>query len=88
MVQRAEGLGISFGGIPMKNYDLIIVGAGPAGIFTALEIVKQKPDLKILIIEKGRDIHQRKCVSAEYNINCRHCKPCSIVCGWGGSGCL
>src|SRR5690554_5074830 len=70
----------------MKKYDLIIVGAGPAGIFTALEIMQQKSDFKILIIEKGNDIDQRKCVSAENNINCQHCNPCSIVCGWGGAG--
>ena len=45
----------------MKNYDVIIVGAGPAGIFTALEMVKRGTDKKILIIEKGRAIENRSC---------------------------
>ncbi|MEW6623464.1 MAG: NAD(P)/FAD-dependent oxidoreductase [Bacillota bacterium] len=70
----------------MKAYDLIIVGGGPAGIFTALEVIEKKPDLKVLILEKGNDIFKRKCVSVENNINCTHCSPCSIVCGWGGAG--
>ena len=43
----------------MKNYDVIIVGAGPAGIFAALEIVSSKKKAKILLIEKGRDIEDR-----------------------------
>ncbi|MGN0507875.1 MAG: lycopene cyclase family protein [Ruminococcus sp.] len=43
------------------KYDLIIVGAGPAGIFTALERIKNKPDSKIVIIEKGQSIEKRHC---------------------------
>jgi hypothetical protein len=68
-----------------KNYDLIIVGAGPAGIFTALELVKRS-NLEILILEKGRDIYKRDCPMKSRNIDCVKCHNCSIVCGWGGAG--
>ena len=44
----------------MKKYDVIITGAGPAGIFAALELLKAGKRLKILILEKGRDIDQRR----------------------------
>lgn len=69
-----------------QQYDVIIVGAGPAGIFSALELVSAKSGLKILIIEKGRDIDRRDCPSKEKGINCINCSPCSILCGWGGAG--
>jgi len=69
-----------------KQYDVIIVGAGPAGIFAALELVKLKKGLKVLIIEKGRDIEQRVCAAREKNTHCNNCSPCSTICGWGGAG--
>ncbi|ADL08958.1 NAD(P)/FAD-dependent oxidoreductase [Thermosediminibacter oceani] len=69
-----------------KHYDVIIIGAGPAGIFTALELVDKDRDLEILILEKGRDIDARLCPSKEKKIQCRNCDPCSIVNGWGGAG--
>lgn len=68
------------------KYDVIIIGAGPAGIFTAMELSEKLPQLKILIVEKGRDINQRLCPSKEQNITCIHCSPCSVICGWGGAG--
>ncbi|MDF9407043.1 NAD(P)/FAD-dependent oxidoreductase [Pelotomaculum isophthalicicum JI] len=70
----------------VKQYDIIIVGAGPAGIFAALELVKAKAGLKILIVEKGREIEKRVCVARERNAACFKCQPCSTVCGWGGAG--
>lgn len=69
-----------------KEYDVIIVGAGPAGIFAALELVKAKTGLRILIIEKGREIKKRVCLARERNAACFKCQPCSTVCGWGGAG--
>lgn len=69
-----------------KKYDVIIVGAGPAGIFTAIELVKEAPNLSILIVEKGKDIEDRICPSKQKNLQCLHCSPCSIVNGWGGAG--
>ncbi|MFZ5631756.1 MAG: NAD(P)/FAD-dependent oxidoreductase [Bacillota bacterium] len=68
------------------KYDVIIVGAGPAGIFAALELIKKSKNTKILIVEKGRDIDKRICPSKQKNTNCLNCSPCSIVCGWGGAG--
>jgi hypothetical protein len=67
-------------------YDVIIIGAGPAGIFTALELVKSGRNLKTLILEKGQNIQNRICLAREKNVNCLNCKPCSTMCGWGGAG--
>jgi len=69
-----------------KHYDIIIIGAGPAGIFAAMELIKKRSDLRILILEKGRDINQRNCPSREKGGSCFNCNPCSTVCGWGGAG--
>ncbi len=68
------------------QYDVIITGAGPAGIFAALELTRNRDDLKILILEKGNDISRRKCPSREKGGVCFNCSPCSTVCGWGGAG--
>ena len=65
-------------------YDVIIVGAGPAGIFTALELVKDEK-MSVLILEKGPDIDKRKCPAMDGSI-CRRCEPCQLLSGWGGAG--
>jgi uncharacterized FAD-dependent dehydrogenase len=70
----------------MKHYDVIIVGAGPAGIFAALEIVSSGKNLKVLMIEKGRDIEDRICPSAVADYSCKTCPECGLLCGWGGAG--
>lgn len=70
----------------MNNYDVIIVGGGPAGIFTALELLKGRQDLKILLLEKGRSIINRRCPISVKKVKCQHCNPCAIVSGWGGAG--
>ncbi|NNU78414.1 NAD(P)/FAD-dependent oxidoreductase [Clostridium estertheticum] len=70
----------------MKDfYDVIVVGAGPAGIFTALEIANKKPELNVLIVDKGRNIEKRKC-PARINGKCVKCNPCGITYGWAGAG--
>jgi hypothetical protein len=70
-----------------KDYDLIIIGAGPTGIFTALELIKKEADLDILILEKGNDLEKRICPMKENpGSGCIHCKSCAIVSGWGGAG--
>jgi uncharacterized protein len=70
-----------------KQYDVVIVGAGPAGIFAVLELLKNsKQRLDILILEKGKSIDERKCPMREQNISCQHCNPCSLLSGWGGGG--
>ena len=70
----------------MKHYDVIIVGAGPAGIFSALELLKQKEDTKILILEKGKNIDRRICPMKIKNISCMTCPECALLSGWGGAG--
>ncbi|MCJ7762015.1 FAD-dependent oxidoreductase, partial [Candidatus Bathyarchaeota archaeon] len=66
------------------KYDVIIVGAGPAGIFSALELT-EKSDLSVLILDRGPEIDSRKCPSSR-GLECRHCEPCSVLSGWGGAG--
>lgn len=68
---------------PVKAYDLIIIGAGPAGIFTALELADK--GLKILMVEKGQDIRERIVTSRNKNAPAKD-KMRNVVCGWGGAG--
>jgi uncharacterized FAD-dependent dehydrogenase len=68
-----------------SSYDVVIIGSGPAGIFAALELVKNT-NLKILMIEKGSDIDRRACPMIESQVPCVQCGLCSILCGWGGAG--
>ena len=68
-----------------KEYDVIIIGAGPAGIFTALELTK-KNNISVLILEKGKEIEKRECLMRSKNGGCFHCSPCAIISGWGGAG--
>lgn len=70
----------------MKHYDVIIVGAGPAGIFSAFELSKNNRNIKILIIEKGSDIDKRICPMKIKGISCKECPKCSLLSGWGGAG--
>lgn len=68
------------------KYDLIIVGAGPAGIFTALELLRKGSRKKMLIIEKGRAIENRSCPKVT-TMQCVNCKPyCAITTGFSGAG--
>ena len=69
---------------PEHRFDAIIVGAGPAGIFAAIELARRST-LSILLIEKGCDISERRC-PARTTGHCAHCDPCDITCGWGGAG--
>ena len=66
------------------KYDVIIIGAGPSGIFCAYELLKEKPDLKVLMIEKGRSIESRQCPKRKTK-KCVNCKPCSITTGFAGA---
>ena len=70
-----------------KDYDVIIIGAGPTGIFTAMEFIKKEADLDILILEKGTDLERRVCPMKENpGMGCVNCPSCAIVSGWGGAG--
>ncbi len=70
----------------MNNYDLIIVGAGPAGIFTAVELLRHGSKKKILLVEKGKPVEKRHCPKAELG-HCVNCRPtCAITTGFSGAG--
>ena len=68
-------------------YDVLIVGAGPGGIFTAYELVEKNPDLKIAVFEMGHALKNRHCpIDGDKVKSCIHCKSCSIMSGFGGAG--
>jgi len=68
-----------------KKYDVVIVGAGPAGIFSAMELV-EKNGLRVLVVEKGKDIDRRLCPMEIRDVSCNKCPECDILSGWGGAG--
>jgi len=69
------------------NYDVIIIGAGPGGIFSAYELSKLNPSLKIAVFEAGHALSKRKCpIDGEKIKSCIECKSCSIMSGFGGAG--
>ena len=75
-----------FGGLSM-NYDVIIIGAGPGGIFTAYELVKMNPELKVAVFEAGHALSKRHCpIDGDKVKSCIGCKSCSIMSGFGGAG--
>lgn len=68
------------------NYDVVIVGAGPAGIFTAMEMIRHGTEKKILMVEKGKPVERRHCPKSETG-HCVNCKPgCDITTGFSGAG--
>ena len=69
------------------NYDVLIIGAGPGGIFSAYELSKLAPSLKIAVLEAGHPLEKRKCPIDGVKIKtCIECKTCSIMSGFGGAG--
>ncbi|MCL6450496.1 MAG: NAD(P)/FAD-dependent oxidoreductase [Acetobacteraceae bacterium] len=71
-----------------ESYDVVVVGAGPAGIFTALELAWGRPGLGVLMLEKGSDISDRRCPLQSREGPCSRCRPCFLLCGWGGAGAM
>lgn len=70
-----------------EKYDVAIIGAGPGGIFAAYELLKQTPDVSIVVFEEGAPLHQRHCpIDGDKIKSCIHCKSCSIMSGFGGAG--
>ena len=68
-------------------YDVIIIGAGPGGIFAAYELMQRKPELRVGIFESGHALHKRHCPIDGVKIkSCIGCKSCSIMSGFGGAG--
>ena len=69
------------------KYDVIIIGAGPGGIFSAYELMKKAPDLKVAVFEEGNTLEKRKCPIDGKNIkSCIKCPTCAIMNGFGGAG--
>ncbi len=70
----------------MKKYDVLIIGAGPAGIFTAIEMLKKGTNKSIAIVEKGKRVEKRTCPKSQTK-KCVNCKPfCNITTGFSGAG--
>ena len=70
----------------MKKYDVVIVGAGPAGLFAAYELISKNKKLKVLMLDKGKTVDQRCCPMNSKKIACVNCNPCNILSGYGGAG--
>lgn len=69
------------------KFDVIIVGAGPGGIFAAYELMQLKPELKVAVFEAGHSLNKRRCpIDGETVKSCIGCKSCSIMSGFGGAG--
>ena len=69
------------------HYDVIIIGAGPGGIFAAYELMERKPQLKVAVFEAGHPLHKRHCpIDGDKVKSCISCKNCSIMSGFGGAG--
>jgi len=73
----------------MKNYDIIIVGAGAAGVFMSYELTKLRNDATVLVLEKGAALEERECpIHKGLTDHCIKCNPCHIMNGYGGAGTL
>ena len=68
------------------KYDVAIIGAGPAGLFTAYKLIEENKKLKIVILERGSDVEHRVCPMNKKRIPCQNCNPCAILSGYGGAG--
>lgn len=66
--------------------DVVIVGAGPSGLFTAYELITKNKDLNITILDEGRKVKTRVCPMNKKGIPCQNCNPCNILSGYGGAG--
>ena len=67
-------------------YDVVIVGAGPAGLFSAYELICKNKKLKIAILDRGQDVKNRICPMNKFGVPCKNCNPCAILSGYGGAG--
>ena len=69
------------------KYDVIIIGAGPGGIFSAYELIHQNKDLKIAVFEEGYSLDKRHCpIDGKKVPSCIKCQTCAIMSGFGGAG--
>jgi len=68
------------------KYDVVIIGAGPAGLFTAYELITKNKKLKIALMDKGKKVSGRYCPMNKNKTACANCNPCRILSGYGGAG--
>ncbi len=68
------------------EYDVVIIGAGPAGLFSAYELITKNKKLKIAIVDRGSSVKSRVCPMNKNKIPCQNCNPCAILSGYGGAG--
>ena len=68
------------------KYDVVIVGAGPAGLFSAYELIENNKQLKIALLDKGASVKNRVCPMNKKGVPCQNCNPCAILAGYGGAG--
>ena len=68
------------------KYDVVIVGAGPAGLFSAYELITKNKKLKIALLDKGSCVKNRVCPMNKLGVPCQNCNPCAILAGYGGAG--
>ena len=67
-------------------FDVVIIGAGPAGLFAAYELVESNRNLKVCILDRGSYASKRVCPMNKLGVPCKNCKPCAILSGYGGAG--
>ena len=67
-------------------YDVVIIGAGPAGLFTAYELITKNKKLKVCILDRGSCVKNRVCPMNKKGLPCQNCNPCNILSGYGGAG--
>ena len=71
----------------MIHFDVLIIGAGPGGIYTAWELAKRRPELKVAVFESGNPLDKRKCpIDGKKVKACIKCPTCAIMNGFGGAG--
>ena len=68
------------------KYDVAIVGAGPAGLFAAYELITKNKKLKVLLLDRGFKVKNRVCPMNKKGVPCQNCNPCAILSGYGGAG--
>ena len=67
-------------------YDVVIIGAGPAGLFAAYELIEKNKKLKVALIDRGSSVSKRFCPMNKNKTDCKNCNPCRILSGYGGAG--
>ena len=68
------------------KYDVVIIGAGPAGLFSAYQLITENKNLKVAVLDKGSCVKNRVCPMNKNGVPCKNCNPCAILAGYGGAG--